>query len=244
MLKLVKIYGTMVCKGHLIIRSRGIESVDLSTAKIDNKPYIPGSTIKGAMRHAAYKICKSLGIKTCTSERPCGIEIKTTRIRAYKSLEENVLLRLGYCPICIVFGSPGLASRVIVNDAYPKGEVNTKVRRFLAINESTGSASPGMLFTAELVTPGSRFEFEITAINLSEPFLGLIFSSLSLIEDLGLGGMKTYGFGKMWINIERIHIRDATYYITGKEKILREESLVKFIEESKRACMLLKEKYY
>lgn len=246
MLKIIKIRGKIVCKGPLIIRAKSPNGVDLGTAKIAGMPYIPGSTIKGALRHAAYKICSALGIKTCTTDRPCGIEIlrKLQRYRLlHRYAEDDVLLRMGFCPVCILFGSPGLASKVIVNDAYPLNRITTEVRRFISIDEMTGSALPGRLFTAEIVPPKSVFTLEITAINVSEPLLGLLFTSIELLKDLGIGGMKTYGFGRVDVKIDSIAIRGVEYYIEGREITLSELKLEEFIRRMKRLCTLLKERY-
>ena len=106
------------------------------------KAYIPGSSLKGKMRH---ELEKQQG--RVTGNRPCNCNHED-------------------CPVCRVFGShsndsPLGPSRIIVRDGRLATGGRIESKSETAIDRQTGSAQRGSLRTGERVVEGSEFEMSI-----------------------------------------------------------------------------------
>lgn len=97
------------------------------------KPYIPGSTFKGALRSAASRIAEAYGY------RACG-EINPERLR-----------QCGSCDVCRLFGSPRVSSGLFASDFEPIGETRTMVVTRVRIEDRTEKAEEGGLYKQEHV---------------------------------------------------------------------------------------------
>lgn len=82
----------------------------------------------------------------------------------------------------------------IVND-------NLEVRTSVKINEGTGTADKGGLFTSEALPRGTILDFSIilTIESEEQEIVDNLSNIIGRIELLGLGGMKTRGFGRVRI---------------------------------------------
>ena len=82
----------------------------------------------------------------------------------------NVQVPLLYmpCVACQLFGGGGLASHVVIYDAFPESpeEVFIGHRTCVSIDRVFRRQKPGRLFTIEYVEPGSRFNFRMEIINI------------------------------------------------------------------------------
>ena len=72
-------------------------------------PYLPGSALKGIVRHEAEKIMRSLWKEeaVCRSPNPATM------------CPQNRPQEKRFCPICRIFGSPWLPSSLIFSDLKP-----------------------------------------------------------------------------------------------------------------------------
>jgi CRISPR/Cas system CSM-associated protein Csm3 (group 7 of RAMP superfamily) len=112
--------------------------------------YIPGSSVKGALRTAASRVAAAYGFTSCGETRPELIA------KAHAG---------GPCDVCRLFGYPGddlsAASRVWVSDFNPVGEPRTVTVVRVGLDDRTLTAREGVLYSMEHLLPGSEFEGEV-----------------------------------------------------------------------------------
>lgn len=103
------------------------------------------------------------------------------------------------CPICRLYGSRNIASRVSFTSAIPLEPVNTIFRTIIGIDRKTMTARKGALVTYELVPPGTQFSFKIVlkGIKDNSPEYNLFKATLDYIKNFGLqiGALKSRGYG-------------------------------------------------
>jgi CRISPR/Cas system CSM-associated protein Csm3 (group 7 of RAMP superfamily) len=109
------------------------------------KPYIPGSSLKGVLRSLAEAILRAQDRHV---HDPWDFE----------ALDEEAESG-SFCLICGIFGSTKLASHVRVYDAYPDGEASTFVKTGVGINRDFRGVQPGILYTEE--QGGALYQVEV-----------------------------------------------------------------------------------
>ncbi len=195
----------------------------------DGRPFIPGSSIKGAVRALTERILRSIpggkgmGLWACDPfAAPC-VPADQARIWLNDEATEHLVWEKA-CTACRIFGSPWLASRVSFKDAYlenPKDlPVVTQIRDGVGIDRDLGAARQGIKYDFEVVVPGARFGIEILTENLDDWELGLLLSVLRFWEggQLPLGGKVTRGpgWGKLQgLRLARIDQSNLLNYLTG-----------------------------
>lgn len=193
------------------------------------RPYVPGSSLKGRTRAEAESIARQDGMPVCTPpdvRYMCG---------ASKNRPEDC------CICCRIFGTAGeklsVASKVKFRDAYPAKEVTELLERMgTAIDRQLGSVARGALYSIEAVPAGTHFNLEIVTENLSDEEMKLLLAALNSVEDSALGGSSTRGFGKVKIHWEEVRERSAKYYL-GKEDevVFQGEDVKKWMKEKRGA---------
>jgi len=188
--------------------SRGGESV----------PYIPGSSIKGVLRHEAERYARSIGEYVCDILHPKKENGELFRKdRAEKEGKEYIP-----CIICRIFGGPTVASHVYVYDAYPvEGSYSLGVVRRVSISRVTGAQMPGRLFDVEFINPDSIFKGRIDVENIdilsNDDKRAEIFNHAFKMLCKGMvpiGGMKSVGMGIVRvknIHVKRISLKDGNF---------------------------------
>jgi CRISPR-associated RAMP protein (TIGR02581 family) len=150
--------------------------------------YIPGSSLRGALRSTVERITYSLapdgqadkiscllnkeGNSTCISvckntlydytdliERP---EAGEAELKAFLEKDGNL------CDTCKIFGSTHFASKLKITDLYPSRNNNPRdiIRHRVGIDRDTETASEGALFEIEVLEKDCKFDFELIAENL------------------------------------------------------------------------------
>ncbi len=190
---------------------------------LDNRPYIPGSSLRGKMRS---QLEKTLGL-------PQNQRIGRVRIHTCQS--QTDYQANGGCPVCHIFGAPaekGVTgpTRLVVRDIplsndsaeklvnahtdLPYAELKTEV----AIDRVTAAASPRNL---ERVPAGAVFgPFELVFGIYEQEDYGrfkYVIDSLQLVEDDYLGGSGSRGSGKVSFANLIISVRSAGDYVTLQE---------------------------
>lgn len=182
--------------------------------------YIPGSSIKGVLRGGLEAVLGESEIwKTricCTSEKLCH--------DLYRSKKDyrNKLPYKHHCPVCRMFGSGDLASRLEISDVFPfdfddpdekkKEKIDAlqamvTSRSGIKIDRKKGITSPGALFQYEILGGGDLFgEFTLTNYELYQP--GLLFMLFDLSNEgfLRYGHSKSRGLGVLKFEIQSIKI--------------------------------------
>lgn len=188
----------------------------------NNRPYIPGSSLKGKMRSLLEKVrcagegCPGFKIDSSLSRGPCDC---------------------GSCAVCLLFGVPanaerkleegkpyGGASRIFVRDAFlaNTAEVErmrnldmplTEVKTEVSIDRLTSSAT---LRAFERVPAGAQFSFELM-LNVfdtddEQANIELVKQGLGLVADDAIGGQSSRGYGQVQIVLERMARIDAESY--------------------------------
>ena len=189
-------------------------AADSPIITMGNIPFIPGSTLKGALRSLAEAYANSMGWKV---------------VYPYEDKENE----LNDCITCILFGSKNVASRVYLFDSPLKGDVRTGIRTMVAINRVFGAQQPKMLYTLDYIEPNSIFDFKMRIINLDiingeneewkkkgVQIMNFLISQLK--EGIMIGSRKSTGYGLVKLN-------DAKYVLkkldNGEMKIIKEGSL-------------------
>lgn len=176
------------------------------TIKYNNKPIIPGSTLKGTVRALARAISFS-----CTKDNECKMN--------YEKYTANT------CITCDIFGIMGRASKVIFTDFMPENNVKLTVQELNTQFGPSKTKEDGFKFyetltnhyggthkeKAEMISAGSSFTGKVFFKELTEEELSLLMYSLTLNAEKGQGiNLKTGGFkneGKGEIKAESIEFK-------------------------------------
>lgn len=167
--------------------------VDAAVYRVNGIPIIPGSSLKGALRHLAEVVIASEGEEV---HDPWNFEAM-----------ENEAKNGNFCTICGIFGSTQLASHIKIFDAKPLNPegVKTFTRTGVAINREFGGAWGGLLYTEEFVTPGTEWSLRMEVINIkifpevdqSDKRAVLLRTLLNILMNPGIsiGARKSIGCG-------------------------------------------------
>ena len=179
---------------------------------MDKTLYIPGSSIRGAVRAELERVVSGIGnfmnLKSCNlfSDDSCeeGIKKKFESQTDPKDEDyEEFVDEL--CDVCQLFGSTIHGSRIFFEDAFysQDGEIKTCVRDGVGIDRDTGSAVDGAKYDYEVIEKGHQFSFDMFAENLSDTEKGIINLILALLkEGIYIGGKKAGGLGKVTLLTE------------------------------------------
>ncbi|MCS7098592.1 MAG: RAMP superfamily CRISPR-associated protein [Candidatus Methanomethyliaceae archaeon] len=152
---LTKIEGTFVNETPIRIGSGGEPplgaSVDAAVYRINGKPCIPGSSLKGLFRAYAEIIAKSMNEEVHDPWDDKKIE---------EEKESN------FCLICGIFGNTEIASHIRIYDSIPKNEARTFLKHGIAIDREFGSAKAGALFTEEFIELNMEWTFRMDVYNI------------------------------------------------------------------------------
>ncbi len=195
-----------------------IEFIRVNTRE-DQTIYIPGSSIKGVLRAGMEAVLgenKKFADKICiTSEKMCP------KIHEDKYKDKKVPYK-SHCPVCRMFGSGDLASRLEISDIFPfdlESSPEEKRDRIKTINQmitsrtgiqidrKTGKTKNKALFSYEILGGGELFgEFTFTNYELYQP--GLLFTLFDLSNEgfLRYGHSKSRGLGVLDFTVQSIKI--------------------------------------
>lgn len=179
------------------------------------RPFIPGSSLKGALRSWLEKVLRSLDRKhlwACDifdKKAVCGP--KSASGGNAKNTPPDEEVRASLCTACSLFGSTHYAGRVYFRDLRILTDPRyVELRDGVGIDRVLGTASPGIKYDTEVVSPGSRFELNLIAENLDPLRRALLVMTLQrLVEgEIALGGMTTRGLGQ--IQLEKLELKRTT----------------------------------
>lgn len=191
----------------------------------DNRPYIPGSSLKGKMRSLLEK-----------SGRAKGFAVERNPKKTDEWQAGPCTCARADCAVCLVFGVPAEdtggfeagkphagAGRLLVRDSHlndasaremqswrgldmPMTETKTEV----AIDRLTSQANPR---TFERVPAGARFDLDLV-LNVYEhddeaALIGLVLDGLELVAHDCLGGQGSRGYGAVDIDIASVRRLDT-----------------------------------
>ncbi|MEM9153743.1 MAG: RAMP superfamily CRISPR-associated protein [Cyanobacteria bacterium P01_F01_bin.33] len=169
--------------------------------------YLPGSSLKGAIRAHAERIVRTVGSDKPSND-PTKIWASDPLDRSlFRDLEKEKNSQKIYHDSSFtdqLFGSTAIASRIRIEDAYPLDPAQLKIeeRNGVAIDRVFGSTVPGALFNYQVCTAG-EFHTKIHLKNFTLAQLGLIGLVLRDLNDgwFGLGFAKSRGMGLVEVKL-------------------------------------------
>lgn len=189
------------------------ELADLQPMRAGGSVFIPGSSLKGAIRSASERLLRSVGPH---SERwacdPFDMRngCHTAGRRDGHSKIASTEVHARQCLACRTYGSQQIRGRVAISDALPTPETRlaanqVESRTGVGIDRRSGAAKGGALFEMEVVTSG-RFEVSIVASNVQLWQAALLAAVLEDMEAglVRLGGSGTRGLGAMRVHVDRL----------------------------------------
>ena len=149
--------------------------------------YVPGSSVKGALRTAASRVALAYGFESCNEVRPRLIAEAHSRPELIAEAHSGVP-----CNVCRLFGYPGddplAASRIWVSDFNPVGEPRTVIVARVSLDNRTLTAAEGTLYSMEHLLPGSEFEGEVRVDESARDLIPLLL--------LAIAELRTGSFGR------------------------------------------------
>jgi len=216
----LRIRGTLHTETALRIGSGGGGSPtesDLPVLKdLQGRPYIPGSSFKGAYRAHLERLLRGMDERlACTStSRPyrgtlpgCLTQEEVDWLKQQPKYQKDAAalareIMDRSCWTCLLLGAPWLASKVLVRDLTV--DANTwfdhyLIRDGVAIDRDTETAAEGLKYDFEAVPSGTEFNFEMVIENASDAELGLALLGLREFEVgyVQLGGATSRGLGSV-----------------------------------------------
>lgn len=205
---------------------------------VTNRPYIPGSSLRGKMRSL---LEKTLALP---QNNKMGKDVWIHTCKGQDEYEKN-----GGCPVCHIFGVPGESNAtgstlLVVRDVAMQPEsaqrlmdVNTdmaytELKTEVSIDRVTSAASPRTLerVPAETVFGPAEFVFSFFA-ERDLNFLKNVVDGLQLIEDDYIGGSGTRGSGKVAFTDISLSLRNSQNYSQIKEYQTSFANLAAFIKD-------------
>ncbi|MEH2411430.1 RAMP superfamily CRISPR-associated protein [Nostoc sp.] len=157
--------------------------------------YLPGSSLKGAIRAHAERIVRTVGGDNNTrkvwASDPTKGDYLPKNLKSHDIYQQSSFTDQ-------IFGNTSIASRIRIEDAHPVDLTQLKLeeRNGVAIDRVFGSTVPGALFNYQVCTAG-EFHTKIHLKNFTLAQLGLIGLVLRDLNDgwFGLGFAKSRGLG-------------------------------------------------
>ncbi len=175
------------------------------------KPLIPGSALRGVMRHWLLSILLA------------GFGDQWAYLRNYEDAsltdlsqkEQIEAVRREFSWLELLFGTPFHEGKIEVWDADCKTGIVpsndtllgwdenalTYIDTSVAINPATGTALENLLYNVEVVPPGVTFEFNLVGQNLADEEIGLVLLALqgfnSRVYPIRVGARTGRGYGQL-----------------------------------------------
>jgi CRISPR/Cas system CSM-associated protein Csm3 (group 7 of RAMP superfamily) len=204
---------TLIPDGPILIKS-GKEGADPTKPDMEfvetyhaggKSIYLPGSSLKGAIRAHAERIVRTVGKDKRPKENENGLwasnPLNLDELKYLDSLSDSQdIYRLSSFTDQL-FGNTSIASRLRIQDAYPIDRKQLKIqeRNGVAIDRVFGSVAVGP-FNYQVCTAG-EFRTKIHLKNFSLAQLGLIGLVLRDLNDgwFGIGFAKSRGLGTVTV---------------------------------------------
>jgi CRISPR-associated protein Csm3 len=211
---------------------------DLPVAK-DGKgrPYIPGSSLRGALRaglesllrgldRADTRVCDPFERDEHHADRSCSertnAKRQTLKSAGSEPISEAAAFDLAWeesCEICRLFGQLFLASRVRISDfSMVSTDSRTYVRDGVGLDRDLRTAAQGILYNFEAVPAGTGFGLRLEVENAEPHEIGLVLTGLDLFGQgaLSVGGKSARGLGLARVEEIQLTRRTAADYFTDE----------------------------
>lgn len=223
-----------------------LHGTDIAVMKdVHRHPFIPGSSFKGALRAHVERLVRSLwpledtrfaacdplaersrcipGNWSSAPTRPSNVKtIEELRLEAQQmnnpTNDLTDLIWAQSCLVCRLFGSPWMASKVLIKDlklTHPElwVEARYQVRTGVGIDRDSEIAAQAILYSGETVASGTEFDWEIIVDNADpqaeEPLLFLGLQEM-IKGRIPLGGARSRGLGSISLIVDRTELIDGS----------------------------------
>lgn len=192
---------------------------------VDGRPFIPGSSFKGAFRAAVERVAPNVpGLSSCGLfggwDGDCltvnkSVKERYLQLRKGNPTETDLLKFLdeNLCDTCKLFGSPYLASRALFADLMARDWPDiAEIRDGVGINRDSDRAEPHIKFDFEVVPALTEFSFRMMLENPTSTDKGLLAIGLQEFVQgyVPVGGLKSRGLGRCRLIVEKIEHLDFT----------------------------------
>jgi CRISPR-associated RAMP protein (TIGR02581 family) len=200
-----------------ISQGRSMEPIgsDLPVVKdAFDRPLIPGSSFKGAMRSRLESFLRGIdsnlaanpAIEEEWSIPPDEMKVLKERFSNDVALTEAILGKTDL--VSLLFGSPWLSSKLQIQDltVLPENWFGQyQERDGVAIDRDTETAAEGKLYDFQVVPAGTPFQFRALVENAEEWELGLLMIGLHQFEteQIPLGGGQSRGLGVVKLSLNK-----------------------------------------
>jgi CRISPR/Cas system CSM-associated protein Csm3 (group 7 of RAMP superfamily) len=205
---------TIIPDGPILIKS-GKEGADPTKPDMEfvetyhaggHTIYLPGSSLKGAIRAHAERIVRTVGEEKANSKNlPWANDPLNDKYEYLKNIKSSSEIYKRSSFTDQMFGNTSIASRIRIEDAYPDNSksVKTEERNGVAIDRVFGSVAVGP-FNYQVCTAG-EFKTKLHLKNFTLAQLGLIGLVLRDLNDgwFGLGFAKSRGLGTVEIKLNQ-----------------------------------------
>ena len=187
----------------------------------EDKPYLPGSSLKGAIRMYLLHIFQGFNANIADHQNwhdedwigtDSDQEAHIKKLRTEGSMLEKLFGTAVHAGKIDFWDAPLTSTLAGTQFNGKKGWSDKRKTYFtqsVAIDPTTGAAEAHKLYSFDLVPKGMAFSFDITGQNLSDAELGLLLFGLhafnSEIYPVTLGAMSARGFGRFELEIEKIY---------------------------------------
>ena len=187
------------------------------------KPSIPGSTIRGVMRHWLLSVFSGVGMRWAATR-----DYRNNALTDLSQADQIQQVKEEFSMLELLFGTPFHEGKIEFWDANcTTDEISTSdslltwnpksltyIDTSVAIDPSTGTAIENLLYKAEVVPPGVKFEINIVGQNLSDEEIGMILFALegfnSQIYPIRLGARGGRGYGRVKFVLEDVYFLPRT----------------------------------
>lgn len=219
------------------------------------QPFIPGSSLKGALRSALERILQGLDAGTLDAcdifddDHRCTAKLEAKRKKDKEEGKSEDIsfedIRDTTCMVCGLFGSSLLAGRLFVHDLpVVDEEARSEIRDGVGIHRDLRTAQEGIKYDLEAVSPGTRFRLDLTLENANEVQVALTLKLLDLLDEgeVLLGGLTSRGLGRVRLDKLEIQHTDAAQLLGIRDAPVRVEGetwkeKVDWAEKKLMACL-------
>lgn len=225
---------TIIPDGPILIKS-GKEGADPTKPDMEfvetyhaggRSIYLPGSSLKGAIRAHAERIVRTVGRdrRDTNSNLPWANDPLNDKYDYLNNVTSTSDIYKLSCFTDQMFGNTSIASRVRIEDAHPDSSqpLRIETRNGVAIDRVFGSTIPGALFSYEACTAG-EFKTKIHLKNFTLAQLGLIGLVLRDLNDgwFGLGFAKSRGLGTVEVKLNQAVVQYPGCILSENQQEIR-----------------------
>ena len=186
--------------------------------------YLPGSSLKGAIRAHCERIVRTLGGGHHNDGNvwACDPIKRTARCQKPENAHKGkpAAIYKHSCTICQIFGSSEIGAHLRIADAYPHDDAAIKLeeRNGVAIDRIDGSAVSRALFNFQVLTAG-KFTTKIAVKNFTTAQLALLAIAIRDFDEqrVSIGFAKSRGLGQVEMKVRKVKIHYPTAVLKNNQ---------------------------